>query len=164
MSIRRIALLVVLLNVLLGISTASAAENPFIGTWKTNLEKSKYTPGPAPTKPGTVTIATYGNNGIKVSVENVTASGEKANINYSANLDGKEAPFVQTGPGAISGQTVSLKRIDSHTVERVTYLNGKKQVTERWVVSKDGKIRINTQTGSGPKGEAIHNVIVSEKQ
>jgi hypothetical protein len=153
------ALMVMLLSV-----TASAADNPFVGTWKTNLEKSKYTPGPAPTKPGTVTIAPQGDNGIKVSVENVTANGEKTTINYSANFDGKEVPFVQTGPGAISGQTVSLKRIDSHTAERVTFLNGKKLVTERWVVSKDGKIRTSTQTGAGPHGEAIHNVIVSERQ
>jgi hypothetical protein len=164
MSLRRISLLLVLLNVLLGISAALAADNPFVGTWKTNLAKSKYSPGPAPTKPGTVTIAPNGDNGIKVSVENITANGEKATINYSANFDGKEVPFVQNGPGAISGQTVSLKRIDSHTAERVTHLNGKILVTEHWVVSKDGKTRTNTQTGTGPKGEAIHNVIVSEKQ
>ena len=164
MSLRRISLLLVLVNVLLGISAASAADNPFVGTWKTNLEKSKYSPGPAPTKPGIVTMAPYGDNGIKVTVENVTANGEKATITYSANFDGKEVPFVQTGPGAISGQTVSLKRIDSHTAERVTHLNGKILVTEHWVVSKDGKTRTNTQTGTGPKGEAIHNVIVSDKQ
>ncbi len=153
-----------LVVMLLSVTALFAADNPFVGTWKTNLAKSKYSPGPPPTNSGTVTIAPNGDNGIKVSVENVTAKGEKTAINYSANFDGKEYPFVQTGPGAVSGQTVTLKRIDSHTVERVTYLHGKKSVTEHWVASKDGKIRTNTQTGTDAQGKAIHNVIVSEKQ
>ena len=153
------ALMVILLSV-----TAFAADNPFVGTWKTNLAKSKYSPGPPPANAGTTIIAPNGDNGVKVTVENVTAKGEKTAINYTASFDGKEVPFVQTGPGAVSGQTVALKRIDSHTAERTTFLNGKKVVTERWVVSKDGKTRTNTQTGTGPKGEAIHNVIVSERQ
>lgn len=164
MSLRRTGSLVLLLSVLFGISAASAADNPFVGTWKTNLEKSKYSPGPAPTKAGITTITPYGDNGVKVTVEGATPAGEKTTITYSANFDGKEVPFVQTAPGAVPGQTVSLKRIDSHTAERVTRLNGKILVTEHWVVSKDGKTRTNTQTGAGPKGEAIHNVIVSERQ
>ena len=152
-----------LLVMLLSVTALFAAENPFVGTWKTNVEKSKYNPGPPP-KSSTSTIEPYGDNGIKISVENVTAKGEKGTVNYSASFDGKEYPFAQTGPGAVSGQTVSLKRIDSHTADRITHLNGKILVTEHWVVSKDGKIRTNTQTGVGPQGQAIHNVIVSEKQ
>ena len=164
MSRSSISLLVVLVGVLLGASAAQAADNPFVGTWKVNLAKSKYSPGPPPTTPGLVTMEANGPNGLKVTVENINAKGEKTVNQYSATFDGKEVPFVQTGPGAVSGQTVTLKRLDSNSVERITYVNGKKSVTEHWVLSKDGKTRTNTQTGTGPKGEAIHNVIVSEKQ
>lgn len=165
MSHSKFSLLAVLLLAPLGISAASAADdNPFIGTWKVNLAKSKYSPGPPPSNPGLVTMEANGANGLKVTVEAINSKGEKTVNQYSAEFDGKEVPFVQTGAGAVSGQTVSLKRLDSHTAERVTYLNGKKTVTERWVVSKDGKTRTNTQTGATPQGQAIHNVIVSEKQ
>src|ERR1051326_661153 len=108
-----------------------AAGNPFVGTWKVNLAKSKYTPGPPPARPGAVTIEPNGDNGIRVTVEAINAKGEKSVNQYSASFDGKPYPFNQTGPGAVSGQTVSLKRIDDHTVERVLYLAGKKLTTER---------------------------------
>src|SRR6266568_7519839 len=102
-------------------AAALAADDPFIGTWKANMSKSAFSPGPPPTSV-TVTIAPNGTNGIKVTVEAMNAKGEKTVNQYSANYDGKEYPFVQTGAGAVSGQTVSLKRMDSHTVERITYL------------------------------------------
>ncbi len=137
--------------------------DPFIGTWRTNLAKSKYNPGPPPSKPGTVTIEPNGNNGIKVTVVAINAKGEKTVNQYSASYDGKEVPFTQTGPGAVSGQTVTLRRIDANTVERIGYLGGKKLVTEKWVVSKDGKTRTNTQTGMNAQGEFVNNVIVNDR-
>jgi hypothetical protein len=141
-----------------------AADNPFAGTWKVNVAKSKYDPGPPPAKPGAVTIEPNGDNGIKVTVIAINGNGEKSVNQYSADFDGEQVPFNQTGPGAVSGQTVSLKRINDRTVERTTYLAGKKLVTEQWVISKDGKTRTNTQTGTNEKGVTVHNVIVSERQ
>jgi hypothetical protein len=154
---------VVLLSLCIFAVAALAADDPFIGTWKANISKSEFSPGPPPTSV-TVTIEPNGTNGIKVTVEAINAKGEKTVNQYSANYDGKEYPFVQTGAGAVSGQTVSLKRIDSHTVERTTYLTGKQLMTEKWVVSQDGKTRTVTQTGTSPQGQAIHNVIVNDKQ
>ena len=61
------------------------------------------------------------------------------------------------------GQTVTLKRIDNRTVERITYLKGKKLVIEKWEISRDGKTRIVTQSGVGPDGKPVDNVLVYEK-
>jgi hypothetical protein len=152
-----------LLSLCIFAAAALAADDPFIGTWKANVAKSSFSPGPPPTSV-TVTIEPNGTNGIKVTVEAINAKGEKTNVQYSANYDGKEYPFEQTGAGAVSGQTVSLKRIDSHTVERTTYLAGKQLMTEQWVVSQDGKTRTVTQTGTNAQGQAVHNIVVNDKQ
>jgi len=64
----------------------------------------------------------------------------------------------------VPGQTVTLKRIDNHTVERITYLKGKKLVIEKWEISRDGKTRTVTQSGVGPDGKPVDNVLVYDKQ
>jgi hypothetical protein len=140
-----------------------ADDDLFVGVWKVNLAKSKYSPDPPP-QSSVVTTESSGSNGIKVVVNTINAQGNKITNAYTANYDGKEYPFVQTGAGAVSGQTVTLKRINSHTVDRNTYLAGKIFVAETWVLSKDGKTRTVTQTGTNAKGQAIHNVIVQDRQ
>ena len=99
-----------------------------------------------------------------MKVDAVNAKGENSTIEYGGQYDGKENPRTETGAGAVTGQTVSLKRIDAHTAERVTYLKGKKLVTEKWEISTDGKTRTVTQSGVDPAGKAVDNVIVYEKQ
>ena len=66
--------------------------------------------------------------------------------------------------GAVSGQTVTLKHIDSHTVERIAYLAGKKLTTERWVISQDGKTRTVTQTGTNTQGQPVAGWLVERSE
>ena len=142
---------------------AWAADDPQTGTWKLNVAKSKFSPGPPP-KSQMATVVPYGKDGLKLTVEVLNANGEKLNIQYSANFDGKQYPRTETGAGAVSGQTVTLAHIDAQTVERIAYLAGKKLVTERWVISKDGKTRTVTQTGANAQGQPVNTVLVYEKQ
>jgi hypothetical protein len=111
-----------------------------------------------------VTIEPSGKDGIKLTLEAVNAQGGKLNVTYSAQYDGKENPRAETGAGAVSGQTVTLKRIDAYTAERVAYLAGKKLTTERWVIAKDGKTRTVTQTGTNPQGQTVNIVMAYERQ
>jgi len=61
-----------------GTQNGQAAQNDrFVGTWKLNVAKSKFNPGPA-AKDETVTIAPD-----KVSVEEVTADGKTENWSYT---------------------------------------------------------------------------------
>ena len=138
-------------------------QDPQMGTWKLNVAKSKYSPGPSP-RSGTITIEPYGTDGLKVAIELLNAQGERLTIGYSPRFDGKEYPRIETGAGAVSGQTVTVKRMDAHTIERIAYLAGKKLTTERWVISPDGKTRTTFQTGPGPDGKQVNNVIIWEKQ
>ena len=133
------------------------------GTWKLNVAKSHFQTSTAP-RSQLVTILPDGKDGIKLSVDIVTANGDKSSIAYAAQYDGKEYSRTETGAGAVPGQTVSLTRIDNRTAERIAYLKGKKLTTEKWEISSDGRTRTVTQTGVGADGKPVNNVLVYEKQ
>ena len=157
---RKLAFAVVLS--LIACTTVLAADLQ-TGTWKVNVAKSHYKTAPAP-QSQMVTIVPEGKDGVKVTVNAVNAKGEKLTVEYAGQYDGKEVPRNETGAGAVPGQTITLKRIDDHTVERIAYLKGKKLVTEKWEISKDGKTRTVTQSGMGPDGKPVDNVLFYEKQ
>jgi hypothetical protein len=64
-------------------------------------------------------------------------------------------------PGA---DTISMKKINDNTIETVSGKRRKPVMTTRSVVSKDGKTRTTTQTGTNAKGEKVNNTIVYDKQ
>src|SRR5258706_10477678 len=80
---------------------ARAADDPHVGIWKLNLEKSKFNPGPLP-RSRTVTIVPFG-DGVKLRTEEITAEGKQRTVEYSATYDGKEHPRTESGAGAVSG-------------------------------------------------------------
>src|ERR1700759_3143902 len=84
-------------------SSARAADDPNNGTWKINLEKSKYSPGPAP-KNGTITIKIE--NGTETySAEGEDASGKPTNASFTAKTDGTDSAVT----GNPYGDTISVK-------------------------------------------------------
>jgi hypothetical protein len=145
------------------ICVAAWAEDVQTGHWTLNLAKSQFKTSTAP-KTQIVTIVPDGKDGLKVTADVMRANGAKAAFAYSAQYDGKENPRTETGDGALSGQTVTLKRVDNRTAERISYLKGKKLVIEKWEISRDGKIRTVTQSGVGTDGKPVDNVLVYEKQ
>jgi hypothetical protein len=148
---------------LLVVSALGWADDVQTGNWKLNVAKSKFKTSPAP-KNQVVSIVPDGKDGVKLNVDIVTANGEKSGIAYAAQYDGKEYPRTETGAGALPGQTVTLKRVDNRTAERITYLKGKKLVIEKWAISADGKTRTVTQSGVGADGKPVDNVLVYDKQ
>ena len=144
------------------VSVAGWAQDVQTGHWTLNVAKSKFKTSPAP-KTQIVTIVPEGKDGVKVTADVVRANGAKAAFSYAAQYDGKEYPRTETGDGAVPGQTVTMKRIDKSTVERITYLNGKKLIIEKWAISPDGKTRTVTQSGVGPDGKPVDNVLLYEK-
>jgi hypothetical protein len=145
------------------VSVAGWAQDVQTGRWTLNVAKSQFKTSAAP-KTQIVTIVPDGKDGVKVTADVVRTNGAKAAFEYAAQYDGKEYPRTETGDGAVSGQTVTIKKIDNRTVERITYLMGKKLVIEKWEISRDGKTRTVTQSGVGPDGKPVDNVLVYEKQ
>jgi len=152
---------IVTLGVVLGASlvrVSAQASNPRSGTWKLNVEKSKYDPGPAP-QSNTMKIEASG-EGEKATTEGVNAAGTATMTQYTAQYDGKDSPMT----GSQNADTVSLKRIDARTMERTDKKGEKVVATSTRVVSEDGKTMTVTTTGTNAQGQAMNNVTVWEKQ
>jgi hypothetical protein len=143
-------------------ASAWAADDPQVGHWKLDLAKSKYVTATAPMS-SEAKVEPSGKNGLALTVDQVTPKGT-FHIQYSAQFDGKDYPRTESGPGATTGQTVSLKRIGSRTVERVVHFQGKPAGTEKWVISKDGKTRTVTQSGIDLHGKPINNLQVYRRE
>ncbi len=135
------------------------AKDPFVGTWKLNVAKSTYSPGPPP-KAATSTYAVAG-QGYKVSVKTEPASGPVQEWSFTSNLDGKDATISGNNPNS---DTVAAKRVDAYTIEIVNKKGGKVTTTQKNVVAADGKSRTVTTTGTDAKGQKVHNVALYEKQ
>jgi hypothetical protein len=137
---------------------SAQASDPRIGTWKLNVAKSKYSPGPAP-QSLTVNVEPSG-QGEKVTTEFVNADGTRTTTEYTAKFDGKDYPLT----GSQIADTVSLKRSNARTTVRTDKKGGTVAQTLRRVVSKDGKTMTVTTKGTNAQGQAVNNVAVFEKQ
>jgi hypothetical protein len=155
---RRVLLMVVVALVPL---IAFAQSDPLIGTWRLNVAKSKYEPGP-PFKSQTIVYAAVP-NGLKVTVTGVDGAGKNMSYGYTAYFDGKDYP--ETGVGMPNGMdTISLKRIDANTTEYVGKKAGKVVQTTKRIVSKDGKILTISATGTNEQGQKTTTTTVYDKQ
>lgn len=158
---KRTVFLVGFLIALVFVSPSKAQNNPFLGTWKLNLAKSKFEPGPAP-KSLTRTITADG-SGAKYSFEGVAADGTAFGYSFTTNYDGKDAPISGTGaPGG--ADTISLKHVGSNKTEGTLQKGGKeigKVVAE---VSKDGKVATVKAKGKTPDGKDMSSDSVYDKQ
>jgi len=151
----------VLTNIAIGVVItaigAFAADNS-LGTWKLNMEKSKFSPA-APVKSLT-TMREASDGGVKVTTTGEQAGGAAINSSYVAKYDGSES--------AVTGapyDTISIKQLNANTS---TYSAKKKDgsysVTGRSVVSKEGKTMTNTIKGTNADGKAYSATMVWEKQ
>ena len=84
-------------------------EDLIIGTWRLNVAKSKYSPGPPP-KSETRTYE-RGPGGLKATIKRVYADGMVESLEYLANLDS-----VNPVTGSNAYDTVRMKRINEYRV------------------------------------------------
>ena len=144
---------------------SAQASDPLAGTWVQNLAKSKYSP-PELANRSSTTRMTVTKASVTVVNDSVDAQGRKTHLEYTATFDGKDTPVKATidGKPSPNQDAVAWKKIDDYTYENVAKLKGKSLTTTRVVVSKDGKTRTNTVTGTNAQGQAVSNVLVWEKQ
>ena len=142
----------------LALGVALWAADPVVGSWKLNVAKSKYSPGPAP-KSATITYEDTA-DGLKRTGETIDAEGKKTSFEYTAKYDGKDYPVT----GSDVFDTISIKRINDHTVASTLKKAGKVVSTSRRVTSKDGKTMTLTINGTNAEGQKTHAVAVYDKQ
>ncbi len=159
---KQIAVVLVALAALLAASSTAQAQStdPWMGTWKVNLAKSTYKPGPKPTVAGTVKMEPMA-SGFKTTIDATNPQGQPTHTETVGKFDGKDNPV--TGAPA-PNSTSAYKRINGRTFEVLGKVDGKPTVTTKVVISTDGKTLTATQTGKNTQGENVNNVIVADKQ
>lgn len=137
----------------------AALRNPLVGTWKLNLTKSKYDPGPAP-KSLTEMVETQG-DGVKYTVDGVGAAGKSYSYSFAVKFDGKDNPIMGSGSAA---DTVSANRIDSNNFEFTAEKGGKVIGKFKATVSRDGMVKTVDAKGTNAAGVTYDNAQVYDKQ
>ena len=142
-----------------GVSTALAADM-LSGTWKQNMAKSKYDPANLAPKSASTKWEAVGADGLKWVADGVDAQGKPTHSEFSGKFDGKDFPIK----GIPIEDTRAYKRIDDFTYEFVSKKASKVTTTTHMVISRDGKTRTLTTTGTDAEGRKVNNTVVYEKQ
>jgi hypothetical protein len=138
-----------------------AQSNPFVGTWKLNIAKSKYVNLRAPKSETRATEAQV--DAAKTSYGGVAWDGSRIGWSYTAKYDGKDNPISGTG-SPNQADTVALKRIDANTYTSTLRKAGKVVWTSRTVASDDGKVMTITSKGTNQQGQPDSSTSVWDKQ
>lgn len=140
--------------------TGLAADNS-VGTWKLNIEKSKYTPAPLPVKSLT-SVREAAPGGVKVTVTGERVDAAPLNSTYTAKYDGSATAVTGTGTPYDS---ISIKQVNANTFTyNAKQTKGKYRANGRTVISSDGKTMTTTAKGTDPDGKAMVLKLVYDKQ
>ena len=133
-----------------------AQSNPLLGTWKVNLEKSKFVSGTAPKEQ----INTYVQDGpnIKNISKGVDYQGNPFETILLHIYDGQ--PHPTTGSPFFDSSTYT--KIDDHTIFWSRSKNGKQVLVGRLVIAPDGKSYTTANVTTVGKGGTDTTVV--EKQ
>jgi hypothetical protein len=105
--------------------------------------------------------------GFKLVADGIDGNGKRIQNEYIAKFDGKDYPtkqLVDGKPNPDAADAVSWKKIDDYRYEQTNKFKGKTLTVARHVISKDGKTREVTTTGTNTQGEKVSNFLVFEKQ
>jgi hypothetical protein len=152
--------MIVALSMLSACVELRAADDPLIGTWKLNIAKSTFQPGPPPQSP--IRKHELNGDGIKVISDTIANDGKQSHLQFTAAFDEKFYPIMGTGNAVRDGS--SLKRISPYVVEGENGAEGKPTTRIVWTVSKDGKMLTDTIDSIVTGDRAVHNVSVYDKQ
>jgi hypothetical protein len=141
-------------------SLAALAADNTLGTWKLNVEKSTYTPGPIPIKSLTITREAS-DGGVKHTTTGVRADGTAVNASYTAKYDGKDAQVS----GNSQYDVIAIKQVNANTLtDERKKTGGPYKATARTVVSNGGKTMTTTAKGTNADGKEFTQSLVFDKQ
>jgi hypothetical protein len=148
-----------LVGAILAIGTGAAlAADPVAGTWKLNLAKSTFSPGPAP-KSQTRSYAESA-QGMTLIVKTTAADGKESTTTLNFKADGKPYPIT----GNPDFDMVSVTRVDALTVHSTQTKAGTTVGAGVRKVSKDGKTLTFAQKGVHAAGGKYDDVSVYDRQ
>ena len=128
------------------------------GTWKRNVARSSYSPGPAPKTEQTVTMEIV-NGLLRVTENGFNAEGRATRIAYVVNFDGSEHAV-----DAAQALTRTYRWIDERRFEGVNRVKGDETTMIEYALAADASTYTLTTTGITAQGQLVHHVVVYEKQ
>lgn len=148
----------ILLGAIFVAGSAYAADDPILGTWKLNVAKSRFSPGPAP-KAGT---RVYTESAGLYTLDQKLTGADGKEISLQAQYrDGQEV----RGSGADTSSTVA-KKLDANTWDFDIKIDGRVVGHVHRVVSADGKVLTVHNTGRQRNAAtaAVDDTMVLDKQ
>jgi hypothetical protein len=127
------------------------------GTWKLNVELSKYGLSLAP-QSGTSTLERIDDEW-KLIADGVDAQGNPTHLETVVRFDGKDYPVIPAN-GRV---TWAFTRVDDRAYEQVTKVDGNVTTTTRTLVSPDGSTRTSITVGKNADGRQVSNVAIYER-
>jgi len=140
------------------LTTPLWSADPSLGTWKLNLARSAFHPGPGFQSE----TRTYEDqkDGVKVTIRTVDARGRVVTSVYLTTPDGEQHAVSGSGGPADS---VALQRINEFTAESTLMHAGKEIAKTTRVVSEDGRTMTITYRGLDPEGNAVTYTLVFDR-
>jgi hypothetical protein len=138
-----------------------ADSTAFVGTWKLNLDKSKYPAGQAP-KSLTRTVSADGDT-VTYKFEGVGADGTAFSYGFASKLDGKDSEVTGTGI-PYGADHLAIKQLNSHQISGTLKKGDKIVGSSSGTVSHDGKTLTLTSKGTDANGKPVKSVAVYDKQ
>jgi hypothetical protein len=119
-----------------------------VGTWKQNTVPMMATDAANPAANIETVKIEAQKNGIKLTLDRVDSAGKLIRAEFIGRFDGKDYPVT----GLPYADTVTLRRIDSYTVDCSYKKEGKAVKSERVIISKDGMRATVFQKGKNAAG------------
>jgi hypothetical protein len=139
---------------------AAAPPHPSaLGTWKLNVAKSRFAPGPR-WRSQVRTYSLQPDGGVLVRWEGVGAHGEPMHVSFVSRLDGKDYPMK----GSDKYDTLNAVPVDAFTVKSVEKRRGKVAGIAIRTLSPDGKVMRITDEGTDRSGEKFSQLLVFERK
>lgn len=137
-----------------------AQDDPMIGTWKLNIAKSTYKPGPPPRSVTLTGVAT--GQGVTVTADAVTAAGAATKAVFTIVHDGKFHPIT----GSQVADANAALRTDPYTVEYAYTKEGSLVQVGTITFARDGRSLTIASKGISvlAAGQRVDNVAFYDKQ
>jgi|ERR1043166_58277 hypothetical protein len=149
--------LIALLISAVAASLCLAADDAFMGTWKLNEAKSKFSAG---TIKNTKVVYAQTGDEVTITVDGVDASGKAVHHVWTGKMDGKD----YAAKGSDMHNTRAYTKVDAHTITYTVKKDGKDVGTGKVVLSADGKSRTVTETDKGDDGKELSVTAVYDKE
>ena len=134
---------------------SAADQDRLVGTWRLDLSKSRYSPGPPPRSE--TRLYARDEAGMRGQINRHYADGRREVIDYRADAD-HDSPVS----GTQAYDAVRFTRVDRNTTESVLSHAGRVWGTARRVLSEDGETLTIMFRRTEP-GDMVNNVAVYRK-